>query len=97
LEAVAIPDSNPYYPSLGMDIPQPGYGPTFNDGANVLVPAKWILENIDLAASLIPPNPSSYRAFGGKTKESTNDHLNSLSGKPMPKSFGKQRRPFLNA
>lgn len=91
LEAVAIPDNNPYYPGLGMDIPQPGYGPTFNDGANVLVPANWILENIDLAASLIPPNPYSYRAFGGKTKGSTNDQLNSLSGKLMPKFGGRMQ------
>jgi hypothetical protein len=100
LEFLAIPDSNPYYPGLGRDVPQPGYGPSYYDHVNVLILAKWILENIEFAASLIPPNPNptSYRAFGGKTKakESTDDLLNSLSGKLMPK-FWKECRPFLNA
>jgi hypothetical protein len=80
LDSVVISDDAEYYPGLGRDLMQPGYAPGNVDSMNVLVPAKWILENIDLAAVDVPPNPFSYRAFGGKASSASSDQMNSLSG-----------------
>jgi hypothetical protein len=46
---------------------------------NVIVPKAWILENIDTAIDLLPPNPGSYRAFGGFNAKQTSDGANSVS------------------
>merc|ERR1711935_996134 len=47
--------------------------------ANVIIPTDWILQNISRAAEMFPPNPNSYRAFGGQNSQATNDQANSLS------------------
>ena len=46
---------------------------------NVIVPKAWILANIDTAVDLLPPNPESYRAFGGFSAKETSDQANSVS------------------
>jgi hypothetical protein len=48
-------------------------------GINVIVPKVWILANIDTAVEKFPPNPSSYRAFGGFNAKETSDGANSVS------------------
>jgi len=48
-------------------------------GTFIIIPKAWILQNIDKAAEILPPNPSSYRAFGGRTSQATSDQANSLS------------------
>lgn len=84
LQAVVIPDNGKNnYAGLGSDSPAPGYGPPFYDGSGVLVPSKWILENIEVSADLIPPNPYTYRAFGGKCSGAASDQMNSLSGENL--------------
>jgi hypothetical protein len=53
----------------------PGLGPFHFDEANVLVPKKWILENIEGATAY----SASYRAFGGHNAKSSSDQFNYLS------------------
>jgi len=77
-EAVTLPPGTAF-PGKALDNPLPEYGPSNYDKANVLVPKKWILENIDLAVTYVPPNPWTYRAFGGKTSNAVSDGSNSLS------------------
>ena len=84
-ELVTLPPGTAY-PGKVVDSPLPGYGPTNYQQQNVLVPKKWILENIDLAVAFAPPNLlglglgiSGYRAFGGKASNSVSDGSNSLS------------------
>jgi hypothetical protein len=67
------------YPGKIMDVPPPSLLVDSIVSANILVPTKWILDNIELAATLYPPNPGSYRAFGGHSAKSTSDQSNSLS------------------
>lgn len=84
-EAVTLPPGTAY-PGKAVDSPLPGYGPSNYQMTNVLVPKKWILENIDLAIAFASPNLlglgldiSGYRAFGGKASSSASDGSNSLS------------------
>lgn len=84
-EAGILPEGTAY-PGKVVDSPLPGYGSTNYQTSNVLIPKKWILENIDLAVAFAPPNMlglgvdiSGYRAFGGKASNSVSDGSNSLS------------------
>lgn len=84
-EAVTLPPDTAY-PGKAIDSPLPGYGPSNYQIQNVLVPKKWILENIDLAIAVASPNllglglgVSGYRAFGGKASNTASDGSDSLS------------------
>jgi len=77
-ETVILPEGTAY-PGKALDNPLPGYGPHNYQFSNVLVPRKWLIENLDLAVTYVPPNPTTYRAFGGKTSNTVSDGSNSLS------------------
>ena len=72
-----FPEGHEYY-GLSTDAPAMGYATATAPVAGVLVPEKWILDNIETTAELFPPSESAYRAFGGKTASATNDKMNSV-------------------
>jgi hypothetical protein len=71
-EVAAFPSESEYAGKTN-DAPPPDFVFTTYTYANILIPKKWIIENIELAASWI----LSYRAFGGRNAKSTSDQSNS--------------------
>ena len=77
LQAITFPEGMAYQ-GLGYDSPIPDYAATNSAAANVLIPAKWILENLDTAVAAAPPD-TGYKAFGGKAASAVSDQMDSLS------------------
>ena len=77
VETITIP-AGPYA-GKALDFPQPDFAPAIEAYLNVIVPKKWILQNIDSAVELVPPSPWSFRAFGGRASGPSSDQSNALS------------------
>lgn len=61
------------------DSPQPMITSTTATSSNIIIPKKWVLENIETAVTYFPPAPSGYKAFAGRSTAATSDQANSLS------------------
>ena len=71
------PDS-PYAENIP-DLPYPGLRVSMDDTANVIVPKKWVLSDMDSAMTHLGLSSAQYAAFGGWNMESTSDQSNALS------------------
>lgn len=78
LQSITYPEGMTYE-GLGLDNPLPGYSPSNYISANVLIPAKWILSNIETAISIGGSVTTAYKAFGGKAASAASDQMDSLS------------------
>lgn len=86
VEALAFPSGTPYEGQIP-DNPAPNYFTDTISTGNIILPKKWILENIDVIMELETMQQAKwgslivdmYMAFGGHSSRATSDQANSLS------------------